>query len=59
VFCPSCGKPISLRDTLEKQLDSPTTKTRVRRMEEEESTLQIDRETSELRASRRLEVIVA
>jgi GTPase SAR1 family protein len=47
VFCPGCGKPISLRDVIEEKFDSPTVREQVRAMEAE-SALEINRESLEL-----------
>lgn len=47
VFCPSCGKPINLRDQLEKKFDSPTIKKEVEQLKIE-SQLVIDNESKDL-----------
>ena len=47
VFCPSCGKPINLRDELEKKFDSPAIKNEVEQLKIE-SQLVIDNESKDL-----------
>jgi hypothetical protein len=47
VFCPDCGKPILLRDTMEEKFDSRQVKEEVRKMQEE-SQEEIDNESREL-----------
>jgi hypothetical protein len=47
VFCPDCGKPIPLRDVMEKKFDSPAVKEQVRKLQAE-SQFVIDNESREL-----------
>ena len=47
VFCGKCGKPILLRDVIEKKFDSPVVKTRAREMAME-AQAEIDTESREL-----------
>ena len=47
VFCPDCGKPISLRDAIEEKFDSPAVKEQVREMQMEGQAV-IDNESREL-----------
>jgi len=47
VFCPDCGKPILLRDSVEKKFESPEVKEEARK-QEDGSRLKIDNESREL-----------
>jgi predicted RNA-binding Zn-ribbon protein involved in translation (DUF1610 family) len=58
IFCPDCGKPIVLRDVMERKFDSPAVKEQARRMQEEER-FKIDNESRELKAVHHAGFIVA
>jgi hypothetical protein len=49
IFCPSCGKPILLHDTMEQKFDSSEIKEQVLQMQAEEQ-FEIDNESKELQA---------
>jgi WD40 repeat protein len=58
VFCSDCGKPISLRDTIEEKFDSPAVKEQVRGLQLEGQAV-IDNESRELLAVHHTGFIVA
>jgi hypothetical protein len=47
VFCPGCGKPITLHDLIEEKFDSPAVKEKVRSMQSE-GQVHLDNESREL-----------
>jgi len=49
VFCPKCGRPIKLRDTIEEKFDSPGMKEQARELDAEAQVV-IDNESRELMA---------
>ena len=49
VFCPKCGKPIELRDTIEEKFDSPSVKEQARELDAKAQVV-IDNESRELMA---------
>ena len=58
VFCPACGKPIKLLDSIEEKFNSPTVKEEARK-QAEASQYQIDNESRELLAVHHVGFIVA
>jgi len=58
VFCPDCGKPILLRDVIEKKFESPAVKEKVREMQVEGQEF-IDNESREMLAVHHTGFIVA